>query len=203
MRDARSDEKPDLGRRLTVLRAAHGLEQQELAQRARIDSSSLSRIEQGKRTPEPETRSRLLEALRGSASDLERAGWLLGSLAKATEGAVPAEQAALSLGFAVEDRARLRLAQRTAPAPPEPQDWDDLKDLTVEDLRDVIEDTPELQTLTFWEALCAESEKAARADAQQAAALAELALAMAEWIPLADEAQRPACREAALRLVRR
>jgi transcriptional regulator with XRE-family HTH domain len=198
MRDDGSDEKSDLGRRLAVLRAAHGLEQQELAQRAGVDSSSLSRIEQGKRAPEPETRSRLLEALRVSASGLERAGWLIAGVAKDTEGPAAPERAAVSLGFAVEDRARARLTQRAAPAPPVLQDWADLKTLAVEELRAVIEDTPELQTTAFWEALCGESEKVARADARQAAALAELALGMAEWIPLDDEAQRPAYRGTAL-----
>src|SRR5687767_11461877 len=141
MRDAGNDEKSDLGRRLTVLRAAHGLEQQELAQLAGVDPSSLSRIEQGKRTPEPETRSRLLEALRGSASDLERAGWLIAGVAKDAERPAAPGRAAVSLGFAVEDRARAWHAQRVVPAQATFQDWAELKALAVEDLRAVIEDT--------------------------------------------------------------
>jgi tetratricopeptide (TPR) repeat protein len=200
MRDPAIDEKTGLGRLLAVLRAALGLEQKDVVLRARVSAGAVSETEQGNRKPEPETVGRLLEALRGSPANVQRADWLIRAVARDTEGpgrlAEAAGRAIEGLGFAVEDQMRARIAQRAAPArPAEPgealQDWADLKDLDVEDLRMIIEDCPELQTTAFWEVLCAESERMARSEPERAAALAGLALSMADWLPLAEEQQRP------------
>jgi len=200
MRDSANDGKKGRGRRLAVLRTALGLEQKEVALRARVAASAVSEIEQDKRNPGPETQNRLLEALRGTPANLQRADWLIRTAAREIEGpgrfAEVAGWALKGLGFAVEDQARARIAQRAAPPRLAEhrealQDWDDLASFATADLRKIIEDCPELQTTAFWEILCEESAKVARTDAKQALALARLALDMAEWMPLTDESQRP------------
>ena len=200
MRDPANDGKTGLGRRLAVLRAALGLEQKAVALRARVAPGAVSEIEQDKRKPEPETQDRLLEALRGSPANVHRADWLIRAVARDAEApgrlAEAAGRAIDGLGFAVEDRARARIAQRAAPVGPAErrealQDWNDLKALAVEDLRKIIEDCPELQNSAFWEVVCVASERMARSEPDRAAALAALALSMADWMPIAEEQQRP------------
>ena len=73
MRDPANVGKTGLGRRLAVLRTALGLEQKDVALRARVAPGAVSEIEQEKRNPEPETQDRLLEALRGSPANVQRA----------------------------------------------------------------------------------------------------------------------------------
>lgn len=206
MRDPGDLRKSGAGRRLAVLRAVRGLDQRALAHRAGMGQGAVSDAEQGKRNQEPETRARLLEALRSSPPDLDRAGWLIDGLQgdEGLPGPEGARDLALaSLGFALEDRVRAGIALRSAPVAPGGalRDWTFVRELTVEELREIVEDCPELQTTAFLECLCEESEARVRADPQEAHTLARLAFEIAGWIPLADEAQRPACRGFALAFV--
>jgi len=200
MPDRANDGKPEDGRRLAVLRFARGLEQKDLAQRARMAPSTISKIEQG-RDHSPETWERLLEALHASAWDVKRSGWFVRRLSADVEApgcrAVEAAGRAIEgLVLAMEDQAIARIARRASAASAAAQGeafehWSVLRPFAVEELRRLIEDSAVLQTTTFLEALCAESERVARSDPKRAAALAELALDMAAWVPLADEQQRP------------
>jgi transcriptional regulator with XRE-family HTH domain len=205
MSDSAKDRKTGLGRRLAVLREALGLEQKDVSQRARVAAGAVSQIEQGRREPEPDTRDRLLEALRGSPTNVQRAAWLIRAVTGETE-AEAAGRAIEDLGFTVEDQARARIAQRTGAARLAERrealhDWADLRSFDVEELRKIIEDCPELQTSAFWEVLCEESAKVARTATQKAIDLARLALDLAGWMPLVDESQRPAYQGMALAFV--
>jgi tetratricopeptide (TPR) repeat protein/DNA-binding XRE family transcriptional regulator len=200
MPDRASDGKMVKGRRLTVLRAARGMEQKDLAQRARVSAGAVSEIEQELRTPEPETEERLLEGLRCSTSAVQRAGWFLRGLPEDSEApGSPTEaegRAIEGLSLAVEDLALARVAKRATPGPIEYrealQHWETLKSFPVEGLRRIVEDSAVLQTTAFLEILCVESAKVARKDPQAAAALAELGVDMAVWVPpLAEEQHRP------------
>lgn len=203
-----NDGKTGLGRRLAVLRAALGLEQKDVSLRSRVTAGAISETEQGKRKPEPETIDRLLEALRGSPTNTQRADWFIQAVSGDTEGfgrlMEEAGRAVVGLGFAVEDQARTRIAQRAALARPAErsealqQDWNELQSFAVEDLRKIIEDCPELQAPALWGILCEESAKVARTDVAQAIDLARLALDLAGWMPLAAASQRPAYQGGAL-----
>src|SRR5262245_14406781 len=72
MPDRAKDGKTGEGRRWAVMRTARGLEQQDLATGARVGAGAMSEYEQDRRSPEPATRERLLEALRCSAWDVTR-----------------------------------------------------------------------------------------------------------------------------------
>ena len=158
----------------------------------------LCRIERGSGRPNPKPGAACWKLSGARPRTSKQAGWLIAGVAKDAEGPAVPGRAALSLGFAVEDRARARLVRRAAQPPPEFQDCAALKTFGDRGPESRHRRPPELQTPEFWEILCGESEKVARADTQQATALAELALDMAEWIPLPEEAQRPAYRGAAL-----
>lgn len=188
MQDRANVGKTEKGYRLVVLRAARGLEQKDLAQRARVDQSAVCEIEQGRRDAGLEIWERLLEALLCTESGMQRAGWLIqGAFLETGEPARRAEAAAgrviEGLGLVLEDQLRARIARRGALVPAEPgvafQHWEALRSFSAEDLRRMIEDSAALQTLAFFEALCGESVKRARRDPQSAAALAELAVDMA------------------------
>jgi transcriptional regulator with XRE-family HTH domain len=200
MQDHASDGKTGKGRRLAVLRVARGLEQQDLARRARVSPGAVSEIEQERRTPEPETEERLLEALRCSASDVKRADWFLRGFSRDTSqpGDIAEEvpgRVLEGLSLAVEDQARARVVKRAAPVMAEHcealQHWEVLKSFPLEGLRKIIEDSVALQTTAFFELLCAESERSARSDTKRTVGLAEIALDLAAWLPLAEEQQRP------------
>src|SRR6266545_1442069 len=210
MPDRAKDGKPEVGRRLAVMRLVQGLEQRDLATRARVSPSTVSGIEQG-RDHSPETRERLLEALHGSTWDLKRTGWYLRRLSEDFK--VPghralkaADRALEGLVLALEDQALARLARRAATVPAAGyedalQYWDRLKTFSVEEMQAFIEDSGALQTTALFEVLCAESARVARSEPTRAAALAQLALDMAAWVPLADEWQRAEYQAYALALV--
>lgn len=64
--------KEQLGANLRRLREAAGLTQMELANRAHMDMSEISKLEHGKRDPQLSTVVRLAEALGLTAVDLIR-----------------------------------------------------------------------------------------------------------------------------------
>ena len=207
MPDRADDGNPGEGRPLALLRTARDLDQEDVALRAGMTQDAVSRIEHGLRDPGPETRERLLEALRCSPADLKRTSWWLDSLPEETgEPAAPVKPARLALeglGFVIEHQARARLARRTGPTPPTGRReavlaWNALRTFAVGSLRRIIGDVPELLTPAFWEVLCTESERAARFVPERAAGLAELAVDMAAWIVLPDERHRPEYRAHAL-----
>jgi tetratricopeptide (TPR) repeat protein/DNA-binding XRE family transcriptional regulator len=198
MTDRSKDQKAGKGRRWAVLRAALRLDQQDLAQRARVASGAVSEIEADHRTPEPETEERLMVGLGCTAAALGRASWLIRGIPRDFEESVATGLAAEALAFALEDLAFARIARRGASTPMAGCGTENLRrfplrSFGVEELRDMIEDVPELQTPAFLEVLCEESERMVRIDPNRAEALAELALTLAGWMPLADEQRRPAC----------
>lgn len=209
MPDHANDGKTGEGRRWAVLRTARGLEQQDVATGGRVGSGAVSEIEQDRRTPEPATRERLLEALRCSVWDVKRTDWFLRGFPGGSDEPGSFEawgRAGEGLALVLEDQARARVALRAAAMPPARHNearehWDVLKAFPHEVLQRLIEDSAALQTPAFLEILCAESEKVARSDPHRSVALAELALELAAWVPLADEQQRPEYQAWALNFV--
>jgi tetratricopeptide (TPR) repeat protein/DNA-binding XRE family transcriptional regulator len=194
MPDHEKPRNPEGGRRWAVLRATLRLDQQDLAKRARLAPSAISEIEADLRTPEAGTEDRLTLGLGCTAADTKRAAWLL----QGVPGHARREAARLALdtlAFAVEDSMAARVLRPVTPSPAVERIaafLPCLSSYTVENLRQMIEDVPELQTRTFFVALCEESARLARKDTQRAAALAELAFDLANWMPLYEERQRPA-----------
>jgi tetratricopeptide (TPR) repeat protein len=202
MPDRETDRKTGGGRRWAVLRAALRLDQQGLAQRARLAPSAISESEAGHRTPEPETEERLMAGLGCTEAGLSRATWFIRGTPRNMEAEAAIDLAAEALGFAIEDLAFARIERRgeshVAVAGTDHLRWVSLGSFGVEALRDMIEDVPEFQTPAFLEVLCEESERTTRIDIDRAAALAELALTLAGWMPLAEEQSRAAYQSHAL-----
>lgn len=84
------------GRSIRILRAARGLQQQDLATLARLDASYVSLLESGKRKATPEALTALARALGVSTAILE----LLGADSSELRGIRPAQAKELGLALA-------------------------------------------------------------------------------------------------------
>ncbi len=64
------DNVPPIGHRIRFMRELHGMQQNELAVAAKLETSHLCKIEAGKHQPSYETIERIAQALRVNVSQL-------------------------------------------------------------------------------------------------------------------------------------
>ncbi len=191
---------PPLGLTLTVLRSAKGWSQKRLAEVSGVRKTMISDFEVGRR---PLSRGRLealAAALGYDRESIEAALLCLewvhpsGEVSTSPLGPAPDElrvidAASTRVAKTVLDATRSALTSRLRDdrarqsRQEAEEQWERLKRYSPRDRRLLVEGAKELQTWAFCERLCAESEKAAAADASRALDLADLALRAALLVP--------------------
>ncbi|MBW8876162.1 MAG: helix-turn-helix transcriptional regulator [Acidobacteria bacterium] len=193
---------PPFGLALTILRSARGWSQKRLAAESGVAKTMISDFEVGRRTL---SRSRLdsLAAVLGYGSEGVDAALLCLERVRPAEddvalpsslGLAPAErrlvdETAALVAKTARDVTRSKLtrelqAARARNARQEVEAlWERLRRHPPRDRRVLVESAVEFQTWALCERLCAESEKAAAADANRALELADLALRVAVLVP--------------------
>ena len=192
---------PPFGLALTILRSAQGWSQKRLAAESGVAKTMISDFEVGRRTL---SRARLeaLAAVLGYGPEevdaallcLERVRPAGDDVIRSPLGLAPAERrlvdetAALVAKTALDvTRSELTRQLQAARARNSRQEadelWERLKRYPARDRRVLVEGALEFQTWALCERLCAESEKAAAADANRALELADLALRVAVLVP--------------------
>jgi transcriptional regulator with XRE-family HTH domain len=191
---------PPLGLALTVLRSAQGWSQKRLAEASGVRKTMISDFEVGRR-PLSQARLEALAAVLGYGRESIDAAllcleWVRPPVEVSTSPLGPApeerrviEQASTRVAKTVLGATRSTLtsrlrANRARQARREADEqWNRLKRYSPRDRRLLVEGAQEFHTWAFCERLCAESEKAAAADANRALELADLALRVALLVP--------------------
>jgi transcriptional regulator with XRE-family HTH domain len=182
---------------LGVLRLLRGWTQAEMATAAGVHKSLLSLYEQGKTVPTAKTLGRLIAAVELPPASFDSVVSLVrlirywsGRSDEASAGAAAA--LARIVGTTVEVAVARDLAAWTPDVPPvagaasspnmaEVEDlWESLEKLSAERRSLLVREIPDFQDPRLGERLCAESERAASADATRARELATLAREIAE-----------------------
>lgn len=190
---------PPFSSALFILRTLRRWSQIELGRAASTPANILSDYEKGRRTLTRKRLDALAETLGYPPEAVDEVlsflrGFLPADPGAARVGLSPADvrnidRAAITVGQAAAEAARLDLtrallAARAAEARSEAEEaWARLKGFPPRDRRLLVDHVPEFQTWALCERLCAESVRAAAADARQAVELAELALRIAARIP--------------------
>jgi transcriptional regulator with XRE-family HTH domain len=190
-----------------VLRLLRGWTQEEMAKAAGVHKSLLSLYEQGKTVPTPKTLSRLMAAVKLPLSAFESILHLVRLIRYWAGGTDEATaDLATSLARVVGTTVQVAVARevahlliysgRTTPSLDEDSEeeqaeaealWSSLETRPMEHKRMLVKEVPDFQNWRLCERLCAESEKAAAADADLALELAELALEIAERVEGTEE----------------
>jgi transcriptional regulator with XRE-family HTH domain len=186
---------PPLSLTLTILRTARGWSQGELAQAAGTSSAMLSDYETGRKRLSRARLERFAEILSRGPGDVDDTLSYLHWIQAPESSRLPVglsredfrdiERAAATVAQAARDAARLELTQTLQRAVAQEarqqalEAWEKLKVASPSDRRALVDRKPEYQTWAFCERLCAESERAAAADAGRAVDLANLALRVA------------------------
>lgn len=195
---------PPMSVTLTLLRSALGWTQKELADATGIPSSVLSDYEKGRRTLSPERLQTVAAALGVEPEAVELSSFCLGfiqpqevtpgsplELSRAERRSVlraSAGAARLAGGETRNRMIRSLQARKAARARKKAEDlWERLKQFSPRERRMLVEGTRELRSWALCERLCAESERAAAADAGRALELADLALRVATRVPGAED----------------
>jgi tetratricopeptide (TPR) repeat protein/DNA-binding XRE family transcriptional regulator len=191
---------PPLGLTLTILRSAQGWSQKRLAEASGVRKTMISDFEVGRR-PLSQARLESLAAVLGYGRESIDAAllcleWVRPPVEVSTSPLGPGpderriiEQASTRVAKTVLDATRSTLtsrlrADRARQARREADEqWERLKRYSPRDRRLLVEGAKEFQTWALCERLCAESEKAAAADANRALELADLALRVAVLVP--------------------
>jgi transcriptional regulator with XRE-family HTH domain len=182
---------------LGVLRLLRGWTQAEMAAAAGVHKSLLSLYEQGKTVPTAKTLGRLIAAVELPPASFDSVVGLVRLIrywsGRSDEASADAAAAlARIVGTTVEVAVARDLAGWTPddPVPPRQADaddtaelddlWESLESLSVERRSLLVREIPDFQNPRLSERLCAESERAAPADAVRAQELAALASEIAE-----------------------
>ncbi len=191
---------PPLSLALTVLRSSKGWSQKELSQAAGLPRGMISDYEMGRRALSPRKLEAFAAILGVDADEMELALLPARSLRPAEEALGP------PLGPTAEEQERIertvaRVIRRSADVAREEltrslretgvrrdrEDaeafWQRLKTYPPEEQRFLVQNARSLRTWALSEKLCAESARAAAADAGRATELADLALAVAAQAP--------------------
>ncbi len=190
------DVEVTFGEGLQILRSSLGWTQAELAGKARIRPSALSRYESDKQFPEIPTLLRILGAMEYRLTELDTARDFLASL-KRVRGRnarpAPLEATAPLRPRPAADRVRAAAAEAGYPLPEDraraPELWERLRQYSHEARLALVAEMKELQLWSLCELLSHESERAAAEDPGVAIDLARLALEIADRIP-GEESQR-------------
>jgi transcriptional regulator with XRE-family HTH domain/tetratricopeptide (TPR) repeat protein len=191
---------PPLSVTLTMLRSARGWNQKDLALASGIPNSILSDYETGRRTLSREKLERIATALKMGPEAIEMSLLALGFIQSQEEppdsplGLTEKERRAIKRAAAMAAREAANTTRTTLTrsfettkireAREEAEElWERLKRYSPRERRVFVESAREFQSWAFCERLCAESERAAAADAGRALDLADLALRVATQVP--------------------
>ncbi|HEY9423029.1 MAG TPA: helix-turn-helix domain-containing protein [Thermoanaerobaculia bacterium] len=185
---------------LTLLRSARGWTQKELAEATGIPSGILSDYEKGRRNLSRERLESLAAALGLGPEDIEMSFLYLGFIHSSEtppdsplaledrEGRAIKRVAAIIARKVTEtvlaEMTRSRQAEKVQKARREAEElWERLKRYSPRERRVLVDSAREFHSWVLCERLCAESAKAAAADAGRALDLADLALRVAARVP--------------------
>jgi transcriptional regulator with XRE-family HTH domain len=191
--ESADDVEVTFGEELQILRSSVGWTQAELARKARIRASALSRYESDKQFPEIPTLLRILDAMEYRLTELDTARDFLASL-KRTRGR-RGRNARPALLEATEplrprpaaDQVRAAAEEAGYPLPEDraraPELWERLRKYSHEARLALVAEMRDFQVWSLCELLSHESEMAAAEDPGAAVDLARLALEVADRVP--------------------